>query len=65
MKGRIGSLQVKIVQIPKEENESTDRLAKAASAEHMLVPNQVLSFVQTSSLIDEGTSVQEIGTENN
>ena len=31
----------------------------------MLVPNQVLSFVQTSSLIDEGTSVQEIGTENN
>ena len=31
----------------------------------MLVPNQVLSFVQTSSLIDEGASVQEIGTENN
>ena len=31
----------------------------------MLVPNQVLSFVETSSLIDGGTSVQEIGIENN
>ena len=31
----------------------------------MLVPDQVLSFVQTSSLIDEVMSVQEIGNENN
>ena len=65
MKGRIGSLQVKFVQIPREENECADRLAKAASAEHMLVPNLVLSFVQVSSLIDDGTNVQEIGSESN
>ena len=31
----------------------------------MLVPNQVLSFVQVSSLIDKDTSVQEIGSESN
>ena len=30
-----------------------------------LVPNQVLYFIQTSLLIDEGASVQEIGTKNN
>ena len=65
VKGRIGSLQVKFVQIPREENECADRLAKAASAEHMLVPNLVLSFVQVSSLIDDGTNVQEIGSESN
>ena len=47
------------------ENECVDRLTKVASAECMLVSNQVLYFVQTSSLIDEGTSVKEIGTENN
>ena len=41
----IGNLEVKLVQIPKEENECADRLAKAASAEFMLVPEQVLSFV--------------------
>ena len=51
-KGRIGSLQ-----ILREENECANRLAKAASIEYMLVPNQVLSFVQISSLIDESTSV--------
>ena len=51
-KGQIGSLQ-----ILREENECADRLAKAASIEYMLVPNQVLSFVQISSLIDESTSV--------
>ena len=65
VKGRIGSLQIKFVQILREQNECTDRLAKAASAEHMLVPNQVLYFVQTSLLIDKGVSVQEIGTKNN
>ena len=31
----------------------------------MLVPDQVLSFVQISSLIDEVMSVQEIGAESN
>ena len=51
-KGQIGSLQ-----ILREENECANRLAKAASIEYMLVPNQVLSFVQISSLIDESTSV--------
>ena len=42
---RIRSLEVKIVQILREENECADRLAKAASAEFMLVPEHVLSFV--------------------
>ena len=65
VKGRIGSRQIKFVQIPREENECANRLAKAASEEYMLVPDQVLSFVQISSLIDEVTSVQEIGTESN
>ena len=65
VKGWIGGLQIKFVQIPREENECADHLAKAASTEYMLVPNQILSFVQISSLIDEVTSVQEIGVENN
>ena len=49
---RVGDLQAKFVQIPREENEQVDCLAKAASAEHMLIPNKVLSFVQFSPLID-------------
>ena len=57
VKCRINGLQIKFVQIPREENECTNCLAKAASAEYMLVPDQVLSFVQTSSLIDEVMSV--------
>ena len=57
VKCQINGLQIKFVQIPREENEYTNCLAKAASAEYMLVPDQVLSFVQTSSLIDEVTSV--------
>ena len=65
VKGRIGSLQIKFFQIRREENECADRLAKAALAEYMLVPDQVLSFIQISSLIDEVTSVQEIGSESN
>ena len=36
VKNRIGSLRVKFVQIPREENECVDRLAKAASAEFMI-----------------------------
>ena len=31
----------------------------------MLIPNQVLSFVQTSSLIDNGMDVQEVEPESN
>ena len=57
VEGRIGSLQIRFVQIPREENECTDKLAKAILAEYMLIPNQLLSFVQVSSLIDEGTNV--------
>ena len=63
VKDRVSNLQVKFVQLPREENESVDRLAKAASAERMIIPGQVLSFVQVSSLIDNA-SVQEIGSEN-
>ena len=59
MKNRVSDLQVKFVQIPREENENVDRLAKAASTEYMLIPSQVLSFVQMSPLVD-GISVQEI-----
>ena len=70
VKDRISGFQVKFVQIPREENECANHLVKATLAEFMLVPDQVLSdqvlsFVQTSSLIDEVTSVQEIGTQNN
>ena len=57
VKNRIGSLEVKFVQIPREENECADRLTKAASAEFMIAPKQVLSFVQISSLIDDGANV--------
>ena len=56
VKGRVSSLQVKFGQIPRKENEHANRLAKTASAKHMLVPSHVLSFVQVSSLIDD-TSV--------
>ena len=65
MKNRINSLEVKFVQIPREENECADRLAKAASTEFMNASKQVLSFVQTSSLINDGAQMQEINVENN
>ena len=55
VKNQISSLQVKFVQIPREENECADCLAKAASAEFMSTSKQVLSFVQISSLIDDRT----------
>ena len=61
VKKRMNDLQIEFVQIPREENEQVDHLAKAASIEHMLIPNQVLSFVQISPLID-GAGVQEIGS---
>ena len=52
VKARIDNLEARVVQIPREENERADRLAKAASAEHMVIPSNVLSFVQLSPLID-------------
>ena len=65
VKNRIGSLEVKFVQIPREENECVDCLAKAASAEFIIASEQVLSFVQISSLINDGANVQEINSEKN
>ena len=65
VKYRIGNLKVKFVQIPREENECADHLVKAASAKFMLVPEQVLSFVQVSSLIDDGTNMKVVDAERN
>ena len=63
VKSQISSLEAKFVQIPREENECTDRFAKAASAEFINASEQVLSFVQTSFLIDDGAQMQEITVE--
>ena len=52
VKARIDDLEAKIIQIPRGENELVDHLARAASAEHMVIPGNVLFFVQLSSLID-------------
>ena len=57
VKGRIGSLRVKFIQIPREENKCADQLAKAASVEHILITNQVLSFIKVLSFIDDDTNV--------
>ena len=38
VQGRVSSLRVKFVQIPREENEHTDLLAKATLVEHMVIP---------------------------
>ena len=65
VKNRISSLEVRFIQIPREENECADRLAKAASAEFMIISEHVLSFVQISSLIDSGAIVQETNSEEN
>ena len=62
-KKMVDDLQAKIVQIPKEENERADRLAKAASVEHVVIPDKVLSFIQFMPLIDV-INVQEIGSKN-
>ena len=56
MKDQVNNLQVKFVQIPREENEHANQLAKVVSVEHMVIPRQVLFFVQMSSLINN-TSV--------
>ena len=60
----MGEFQAKFVQIPKEENEQANRLAKVASVEHMLIPSKVLSFVHLLPLID-GVGVQEIDSGSN
>ena len=36
VKNQIGSLEVKFIQIPKEENKCANRLAKAAFAKSMI-----------------------------
>ena len=56
---QVGKLQAKFVQILREENEKADRLTKAASAKHMLIPNKILSFIQPTPLIDD-VGLQEI-----
>ena len=38
VKDQVSSLRVKFVQIPREENEHTNLLAKATLAEHMVIP---------------------------
>ncbi|XP_075640351.1 uncharacterized protein LOC142612113 [Castanea sativa] len=43
VKGRTNNLQFKMIQIPREENQETDRLAKTASAEPMIIPKQEVS----------------------
>ena len=49
---RVDEFQAKFVQIPREENGQADRFTKTTSAEHMLIPSKVLSFVQLSPLIN-------------
>ena len=64
MKRRVDDLQAKIIQIPRGENEQANRVAKAASAKHMITHGNILSFVQLSPLINS-SNVQEIGFESN
>ena len=49
---KVDELKAKIIQTPRGENEQANRLAKAASVEHMNTLDNVLSFVQLSPLID-------------
>ena len=63
VKDRVNNLRVKFIQIPREETVHVDRFARAASAEQMVIPAQVLSFVQMSSLISD-TSMQKISFKN-
>ena len=44
VKKQTSNLYAKFVQIPKGENKYANHLAKAASAEHMLIPSQALSL---------------------
>ena len=41
------------VQVPREEKEHVDRLAKATSTEHITIGHQVLSFTQHSPATEE------------
>ena len=41
---RVGKLQAKFVQVPREENKKANRLAKAASVEHMFISSNILSL---------------------
>ena len=60
IKEQVGeNFEARFMQVLREENEHTDRLAKAASIKHMVVDNKVLSFTQYSPTINE-ISVQEI-----
>ena len=52
VKRRVDDLKAKIIQIPRGENKQAGRLAKAASAEHMITHGNVFSFVLLSPLID-------------
>ena len=61
---RVDELKAKIIQIPRTKNEQVNRLAKASSVEHTTTFDNVLSFIQLSSLIDS-INVQEIGSESN
>ncbi|XP_030958498.1 uncharacterized protein LOC115980385 [Quercus lobata] len=40
VRARVDDLEAKIIQIPREENEHADRLAKTSSAEHMITPDE-------------------------
>ena len=64
VKRRVGDLEAKIIQIPREENEQANCFAKAALEEHMITHGNVLFFVQLSPLIDSD-NVQEISSESN
>ena len=65
VKNWIDSLEVKFVQIPREENECADHLAKTASAKFMIPSEQVLSLFQISSLIDDKANVKEVNSDKN
>ncbi|XP_075655237.1 uncharacterized protein LOC142625473 [Castanea sativa] len=60
----ISKLQARFFQIPREENEQANHVAKAASAKYMPLPGKVLSFFQISPLIDD-VGVQEVNSESN
>ena len=53
VKNQVNNLQAKFVRILREENKPVDHLAKVALAKLMIIPSQVLSFIQISPLIDD------------
>ncbi|XP_075665139.1 uncharacterized protein LOC142634758 [Castanea sativa] len=40
VKGRMNNLQIKVIQIPREENQEVDQLARATSAKPMIIPKE-------------------------